>query len=202
MDHFVFSFLRRLKYPNICFLLIFSFRIYDSCLSFCYFCCYCCNQSFFALYCIFSELLNYCIHAVLNVGKNSLWWPTYTMSSLFSFINTNPILLSLRLFSQQSRAYAPLSGNRWAGTHFCRPRWSVHGSSRVCLGSIGSRSGSALTGILEPLVTVPQALSLLGRERFITWYLKRPFLGEYRRGPRDFWSCCACLGYGLALRPT
>ena len=56
--------------------------------------------------------------------------------------------------SQQSRAYALLSGTCWTGTHFDRPRWSVHGSGRVCPGSSGSRSRSALIGILKLLEAV------------------------------------------------
>ena len=47
-----------------------------------------------------------------------------------------------------------------------------------------------------------QALTLLGGARFIAWCLRRPFLGECRRGPRHFWECRVCLGYGPAPLPT
>ena len=47
-----------------------------------------------------------------------------------------------------------------------------------------------------------QALTLLGWARFIAWRMSRSFLGEFRRGPRHFWECRACLGHGLALGPT
>ena len=48
----------------------------------------------------------------------------------------------------------------------------------------------------------PQALTLLGGVRFIAWRLRRPFLGEWRRGPRHLWECRGCLGYGPAPWPT
>ena len=47
-----------------------------------------------------------------------------------------------------------------------------------------------------------QALTLLLGARFIVWRLKRPFLGEYRRGPRHFCNCRACLGYDTAPEST
>ena len=47
-----------------------------------------------------------------------------------------------------------------------------------------------------------QALTLFGGARFIAWRLRRPSLGECRRGPRHFWSGRACLGHGLAPGPT
>ena len=49
---------------------------------------------------------------------------------------------------------------------------------------------------------IPQALALLGRARFITWHLRRPFLGGCWWGPRIFWKCRACLGYGSSCEPT
>ena len=48
----------------------------------------------------------------------------------------------------------------------------------------------------------PQALTLLGEARFITWRLRCPFFGECHWGLRHFWSCWACLDYSPAPRPT
>ena len=75
-----------------------------------------------------------------------------------------------------------------AGTHFDRPCSSVHGSGRVCPGSSVSWSRRALISILEPQRAVPWGSNPPWRARFITWHLRRPFLGECRRGPRHFWS--------------
>ena len=73
-----------------------------------------------------------------------LWWPIYTIMNSSPFINTNPFTLGE--ISSQGEVHTLYSdGRRWAGTHFGWPRWSVHGSGRVCPGSIGSRS------FLEPL---------------------------------------------------
>ena len=49
---------------------------------------------------------------------------------------------------------------------------------------------------------VPQALTLLGGARFITWRLSYPFLEECRWGPMHFWECRACVGYDAAYGPT
>ena len=54
-----------------------------------------------------------------------------------------------------------------------------HGSGRVCL---VSGHTSSLWGPL------PQALTLLGGVRFITWRLRRLFLEECQRSPRHFSS--------------
>ena len=48
----------------------------------------------------------------------------------------------------------------------------------------------------------PQALTLLGEVRFITRWLKRPFLGECRREQGHFWKGRARLGHGPAPGPT
>ena len=42
---------------------------------------------------------------------------------------------------------------------------------------------------------LPQALTLLGGARFITWHLKHLVLEECWWVPRHFWSCRACLGF-------
>ena len=63
---------------------------------------------------------------------------------------------------------------------------SMHGSGRVCPGFGGSRSRFALTGILEPQVTVSHALTLLGGARFIAWRLRRPFFRGMPTGPEAF----------------
>ena len=44
-------------------------------------------------------------------------------------------------------------------------------------------------------------LTLLGRARFIAWDTRRPFLGEYRRRLRHFWSRWGCLSNGPAPEP-
>ena len=48
----------------------------------------------------------------------------------------------------------------------------------------------------------PQDSTLFGGARSIAWCLRRPSLGECRRGLRDFWECRAHLGYGPASGPT
>ena len=42
---------------------------------------------------------------------------------------------------------------------------------------------------LESPGVVLQALTLLGGARFITWCLRRSFLREYQRGPKQFCKC-------------
>ena len=54
-----------------------------------------------------------------------------------------------------------------------------HGSGWECLGT-GDPSG--LRG------SSPQALTLFGRVKLITWRLSCPSLGEWRRSPRYFWQ--------------
>ena len=78
----------------------------------------------------------------------------------------------------------PYSGRCWAGTHFGRPCWSVHGSGRVCPGSCGSRSRCALISIVEPL----GALTLFGGTRFTADGARNIF-----GAARDVWA--------TALRP-
>ena len=46
------------------------------------------------------------------------------------------------------------------------------------------------------------ALTLLGAFRFIAWCLRRPSLGECRRGPRYSWSHRARLSHGPVSGPT
>ena len=75
-----------------------------------------------------------------------------------SFCNygSNRIIIDLQgWLSQQSGAYALLSGKNRPGTHFDRPHWSVHRSDRGCPCSSGSQSRCALTGIPEPQEAVP-----------------------------------------------
>ena len=86
------------------------------------------------------------------------------------------------------------------GTRFSRPCWWLHGSGWVCPGSAGSRSrpSDMNSGKLVFMSGAPklassnlsgscsQALTLLGESRFIDWFLRRPFLGECQRGPKDF----------------
>ena len=63
-------------------------------------------------------------------------------------------------------------------------------------GCWGRRSSSS---VREPSL---QALTLLGRARFMARCLRRLFLGECRQGSRHFWSRQACLGYGSLTGPT
>ena len=68
-----------------------------------------------------------------------------------------------------------------------------HESGRVCLlsGHTSNLKGPSY-----------QALTLLGLSlRFIAWRQRRPFLEEYRRSPRHFWSCRSRLGYGPTPDP-
>ena len=78
----------------------------------------------------------------------------------------------------------------------------LHSYGLVCPGLADGWSRCALNGILEPLGAVPQALTLLGGGRFISWRLRRLSLDECQRGPRHIWSRRACLSYGYAPRPT
>ena len=77
----------------------------------------------------------------------------------------------------------------------------VRRSGWVCSGSSGSRSKSTLTGILEPQEAAPPVLTLLGGSGFVAWRMGCFFIVKWRRGSRHFWSCWACLGYGLHLDP-
>ena len=129
-----------------------------------------------------------------------LLWPTYMIMNSSSFINTP----------------TEDSSQRWAGTHFDWLCWSIHGSGRMCPGSAGSQLRPSdmnssrqtfMLGVLRPASLnlrglSPQALTLLRGARFITWYLRRPFLEECWQGPRHFWSHQKYLGYGPAPRPT
>ena len=107
-----------------------------------------------------------------------------------------------KITSELYGAYALLSGRYWPGTHFDRPRfigahiwsgvsWFQWQSVEVRLDWHPRISGEAY----------PQALNLLGGARFIAWSLRRLFLEEYRRGPRHFWKCRACLDYGPVPDP-
>ena len=79
------------------------------------------------------------------------------------------------------------------GSHFARPWYQQHRSGQVCL----------VTGHTSSLIgPSPQALTLLGEVRFITWRLRLPYLGKCRWVPRHFWECCARLRYGPAPGPT
>ena len=55
--------------------------------------------------------------------------------------------------------------------------------------------------LIEPRGGIPKALNLLGEARFISWWLKCLFLGEFQWSLRLFWKCRACLGYGPAPGP-
>ena len=50
--------------------------------------------------------------------------------------------------------------------------------------------------LLEPQQAVIQTLTLSGGARFVTWRLRRTFLGECQRGSRYFGEIRACRGYG------
>ena len=96
----------------------------------------------------------------------------------------------------------PTSSQRWAGAHFGRPCWSVHGSGRVCLGSAGSRARPSdmdpgkpafMSGVPRPVSSsfwgpCSRTLTLFEGATFIAWHLRHPFLEECRRGKRHFWS--------------
>ena len=76
-------------------------------------------------------------------------------------------------------------------------RSAVVSTARIWLGVL------RLWTYLEPQGPSPtQSLTLLGEVKFITWHLKRPFLVECRRRPRNYWSCRAHLNYCPASRPT
>ena len=86
--------------------------------------------------------------------------------------------------------YAVNEGGGYLVKAACRGcRWSPVFMSR-------DRPPSSIRG-LSPL-----ALAFLGRDRFIASYLRRPFLGEYRRGQRHFWSRQVSLGHGPPTGPT
>ena len=87
----------------------------------------------------------------------------------------------------------------WAVTHLGRPCWPVHGSGRVCSGSADNRSRCNLTGLLEPQEAVPQALTLLGGDGFISWHLRRLFSGM-PTGPETFFGAAGRV-WATALCP-
>ena len=147
----------------------------------------------------FTHVPNRVLH--LNI---STWIFFYLRKCYGTYLHGNGLFLLniYRLYSKLaeitsklSGAYALLSGWRWGGTHFGRPRF------------IGARIWSdvswfqwqpwpATSSFWGPF---PQALTLLRGARFITWCLRRPFLGECRRGPRFLGNAgrvCA-----TALRP-
>ena len=73
--------------------------------------------------------------------------------------------------------------------HWCRAHQDRH---PLCSGGVSSRLGGG----------IPQALTLFGGARFITWCLRRLFLGGYRWVPRHFWNHQAWLGYGPTPGPS
>ena len=97
--------------------------------------------------------------------------------------------------------------------HISRLWYQRHGSGRVCHFS-GYGSQPRLPGkpsihvmrpiliFLEPQEAVPQALTLLGRARFIAWRLRFPLFMGILTGVKQFWECRACLGYGPVPRST
>ena len=103
----------------------------------------------------------------------------------------------------------------WAGTHFGRLCWLVHGSGRVCPVSGGSQSQAIWHRFWEPafISGIPrpaslslrelssQALTLLGRARFITWCLKHNFGGNADRARGIFVLARHVLAMTLCLDP-
>ena len=128
--------------------------------------------------------------------------PTYIVMDYSSSICTDSTWYSGRNPpSRVGRRHYSLGGARLGHTSVGRV-FSVRRSGQGCHGSSGNRSRFVLTGILEPQGAIPQALTLLGEARLITWRLRCLFLGECRRGLRHFGECGACLGYGPVLEPT
>ena len=97
---------------------------------------------------------------------------------LFLFHKYSPCLLSRRFLPIAGLGHVVFVGTRiWPNVSWFR--WQ---SVEVHLDRHPRASG-----------TRPQALTFLGRARFIVWLLRCLFLGELRRDPRHFWNCWACL---------
>ena len=125
--------------------------------------------------------------------------PTYMVMDYYSSYRL--YLIFGEITFKQDGAKAQLSERRWAGTRFGRLRfigariwsgvsWFQRQSVEVCLDWHTRASG-----------VVPPGSNPLERAKYITRHLRRPFLGECRWGPRHFWECQACLGYGPASDP-
>ena len=71
---------------------------------------------------------------------------------------------------------------------------------RLFSGLSGIRVGWLISSSLRG--PSPQALTLSGGVMFISWNLRRPSLGECRRGPRHFWECQTRVGSGPAPGST
>ena len=95
-----------------------------------------------------------------------------------SFINSNPILLSLRLLSQWELGHTLVGRVGWEWSRPSNMPVGWH-SCWVCQDQHPRTSGGC----------PHQALTLLGEVRFIVWRLRYPFLGECRPSPKNFWSC-------------
>ena len=102
--------------------------------------------------------------------------------------------------SLQSGALKLLSGRRWAGAHFGRPRWSVHGSGRVCPDSSGSQSKCTLTVILEPQQAVPQGTNLLWKGQVYRLAPEASFFQRNANGVRGIFTA-AWRVWATALHP-
>ena len=135
----------------------------------------------------------------MNIIKNSLL-------SLFNGISTfvgyccTPYIMDSPSYNTRQRSIRGSRPNSrvWCaspvdGSHFGRPWCQLHGSGRVCLGT-GDPSG--LRG------PYPKALTLFGGVKLIAWRLRRPSLGECRRGLRYFSKCRARVGCGPAPGPN
>ena len=72
----------------------------------------------------------------------------------------------IRYVPDEGRVVSLLTPDSWAGTHFDWPRSSIHGSSRMCPGFVGSRSKPPDTGS-EKLVFMSRTprLALLETQR-------------------------------------
>ena len=97
----------------------------------------------------------------------------------------------------------------WVGTHFEGPYALVHRSGWVRLDLVAVGQGYLTQVPRRPSIRVsrltswslgrptPQALTLSGRTRFITWRLIRSFLEDWRRGLGHFLNLRVCIAYGL-----
>ena len=139
---------------------------------------------------------------ILNIYMILLLWPTYTIMNSSSFINTNPILLSLRLSpSRVEHIHYSLGGAGLGHTLVGHVGWYIDLVGCVLV-TVAVGWGVPWLAFLSFRGLSHQALTLFEGARFIAWHQRCLFLGEYWRGLRHFWSCQVCLGYGPAPGPT
>ena len=114
-----------------------------------------------------------------------------------------------RVLKTWACSHSDSSWCRTSGTYTLvnRGTWWRRHVSRCCLAWVPGWPSNRvtrprLTYTSSPRRPSPQALTLLGVAWVIALCLRRSFLGEYRRSPRYFGECLACLGYVPASEPT